>query len=85
MKSFRINNNKMIKFIFVIGCNGLVKNCGEIHAKYLNDGEYFLAINLSSSSYSNDGEQGGEILADAVVTKSIYDSVMVGDDYCFEN
>ena len=45
-------------FIFVIGCNGLVKDCGEIHAKYLNDGEYFLAVNLSSSKYSKDGEQG---------------------------
>ena len=75
----------LMVFIFVIGCNGLVKDCGEIHAKYSNDGEYFLAINLSSSSYSKDGEQGAEILADAVVTKSIYDSVMVGDDYCFEN
>ena len=75
----------LLVFIFVIECDGLVKDCGEIYAKYSNDGEYFLAVNLSSSKYSKDGEQGGEILADAVVTKSIYDSVKVGDDYCFEN
>ena len=75
----------LMVLIFVIGCDGLVKDCGEIYAKYSNDGDYFLAVNLSNSKYSKDGEQGGEILADAVVTKSIYDSVKIGDDYCFEN
>ena len=75
----------LLAIIFVFGCDGLVKDCGEIYAKYSNDGEYFLAVNLSSSKYSKDGEQGREILADAVVTKSIYDSLKIGDDYCFEN
>ena len=34
----------------------------------------------------NNGEDpGGEILADAKVNKSIYDSKKIGDEFCFEN
>ena len=28
---------------------------------------------------------GGEILADAKVSKTVYDSKRIGDDFCFEN
>ena len=44
-------------------------------------------INLSNQRPNNDSSQGpgGEILADAKVSKYEYDSKKVGDDFCFEN
>lgn len=71
----------------VLGCSGSVNDCGEIYSKYIKNGEYFLVINLSNQRPNNDSSQGpgGEILADAKVSKYEYDSKKVGDDFCFEN
>ena len=54
-------------------------------SKYEKDGEYFLVINLSNQRPNNGEDPGGEILADAKVNKSIYDSKKIGDEFCFEN
>ena len=41
-----------------------------------------------SNSPKDNGDNdspGGEILADAKVSKTVYDSKRIGDDFCFEN
>jgi len=47
-----------------------------------------LVVNLSNQRPYNNGDDdspGGEILADAMVSKSVYDSKKIGDEFCFEN
>ena len=66
----------------------MVNDCGEVHTKYIEDDEYFLVINLSNQRHYDNGDNdspGGEILADAKVPKSVYDSKKIGDEFCFEN
>lgn len=84
----------MNKFLIVtlsfllFGCNGSANDCGEIYTKYIKDAEYFLVVNLSNSRpYENgdDDSPGGQLLADAKVSKSVYDSKKIGDEFCFEN
>ena len=83
--------NKFLILMFVFsqfGCSELVNDCGEVHTKYIKNAEYFLVINLSNQRpYDNGGNDspGGEILADAKVSKTVYDSKRIGDDFCFEN
>tara|TARA_Y100000385_G_scaffold113378_1_gene117635 strand:+ start:1052 stop:1306 length:255 start_codon:yes stop_codon:yes gene_type:complete len=83
--------NKFLILIFasfLFGCSGLVNDCGEVHTKYIEDDEYFLVINLSNQRHYDNGDNdspGGEILADAKVSKTVYDSKRIGDDFCFEN
>ena len=83
--------NKFLILIFasfLFGCNGSVNDCGEVHTKYIEDDEYFLVINLSNQRHYDNGDNdspGGEILADAKVSKTVYDSKRIGDDFCFEN
>jgi hypothetical protein len=78
----------LIFAVFLFGCGGSVNDCGEIYTKYIKGAEYFLVVNLSNQRPNNNGDNdspGGEILADAKVSKSVYDSKNIGDDYCFEN
>ena len=88
---FKIFNMKKIALLLVIaftfGCGGSVNDCGEIDAKYIKDGEYFLVINLSNQrpNGDNNDDPGGEILTDAKVSKSVYDLKNIGDEFCFEN
>ena len=83
--------NKFLILMFVFsqfGCSELVNDCGEVHTKYIEDAEYFLVINLSNQRSYDNGDNdspGGEILADAKVSKTVYDSKRIGDDFCFEN
>jgi len=73
---------------FLFGCSGLTNDCGEIYSKYIKDAEYFLVVNLSNQRPYNNGDDdspGGEIFADAMVSKSVYDSKKIGDEFCFEN
>lgn len=72
---------------FTFACSDLVNDCGEVDTKYIKDGEYFLVINLSNQrpNGNNNDEPGGEILADAKVSKSVYDLKNIGDEFCFEN
>jgi len=47
-----------------------------------------LVVNLSNSRpYENgdDDSPGGQLLSDAKVSKSVYDSKKIGDEFCFEN
>ena len=80
---------KYIHIVFILilltSCNGSVNDCGEVYTKYEKDGEYFLVINLSNQRPNNGEDPGGEILADAKVNKTIYDSKKIGDEFCFEN
>ena len=71
--------------VFLFGCGGSVNDCGEIYTKYFKGAEYFLVVNLSNQGLNDNDSPGGEILADAKVSKSVYDSKNIGDDYCFEN
>ena len=75
----------MIFLVFC--CSGSVNDCGEVFSKYIKNGEYFLVVNLSNQRPKGDSNNGpgGEILADAKVSKSEYDKKKVGDDFCFEN
>ena len=83
--------NKLLILTFasyLFGCNGSVNDCGEVHTKYIEDAEYFLVINLSNQRSYDNGDNdspGGEILADAKVSKTVYDSKRIGDEFCFEN
>lgn len=83
--------NKFLILMFVFsqfGCSELVNDCGEVHTKYIKNAEYFLVINLSNQRPYDNGDNdspGGEILADAKVSKTVYDSKKIGDDFCFEN
>ena len=72
---------------FTFACSDLVNDCGEVDTKYIKDGEYFLVINLSDQrpNGNNNDDPGGEILADAKVSKSVYDLKNIGDEFCFEN
>ena len=65
----------LLVIVFTFSCNDLVNDCGEVDAKYINNGEYFLVINLSNQrpNGDNNDDPGGEILADAKVSKSVYD------------
>ena len=72
--------------VFTFACSNLVNDCGEVDAKYIKDGEYFLVINLSNQRPNGDNnDPGGEILADSKVSKSVYDLKNIGDEFCFEN
>ena len=78
---------KLVVIFLVFGCSGSVNDCGEVFSKYIKNGEYFLVVNLSNQRPKGDSNNGpgGEILADAKVSKSEYDKKKVGDDFCFEN
>ncbi len=81
---------KIVLFLviaFTFACSDLVNDCGEVDVKYIKDGEYFLVINLSNQrpNGNNNDDPGGEILADAKVSKSVYDLKNIGDEFCFEN
>jgi len=76
----------LIFAVYLLGCGGSLNDCGEIYTKYIKGAEYFLVVNLSNQRPNNNEDSpGGEILADAKVSKSVYDSKNIGDDYCFEN
>ena len=77
----------LLVIAFTFGCGVDVNDCGEIDAKYIKDGEYFLVMNLSNQrpNGDNNDDPGGEILADAKVSKSVYDLKNIGDEFCFEN
>ena len=75
----------VVIIIFLYSCNGYLNDCGEVYTKYEKDGEYFLVINLSNQRPNNGEDPGGEILADAKVNKTTYDSKKIGDEFCFEN
>ena len=77
----------LLVIVFTFSCDDLVNDCGEVEAKYINNGEYFLVINLSNQrpNGDNNDDPGGEILADAKVSKSVYDLKNIGDEFCFEN
>ena len=80
---------KIVLFLiisFTFACSDTVNDCGEVEAKYIKDGEYFLVINLSNQRSNGDNnDPGGEILADSKVSKSVYDLKNIGDEFCFEN
>ena len=80
---------KIVLFLiiaFTFACSDTVNDCGEVEAKYIKDGEYFLVINLSKQRPNGDNnDPGGEILADSKVSKSVYDLKNIGDEFCFEN
>ena len=77
----------LLVIVFTFSCDDLVNDCGEVDAKYINNGEYFLVINLSNQrpNGDNNDDPGGVILADAKVSKSVYDLKNIGDEFCFEN
>ena len=64
----------MVIFL-VFGCSGSVNDSGEVFSKYIKNGEYFLVVNLSNKRTNKDSDNGpgGEILADAKVSKLEYD------------
>ena len=71
--------------VFLFGCSGSVNECGVIESKFIKDGKYFFAVNLSDPKYTGDQDEGGPMYSDAEVSKAIYDMKMAGDDFCFEN
>ena len=72
----------LIIYLFFISCD-TSNECGQIIDKYetLTEKYYFNLINRTGTqTSSNIGGAGGE----AEVTKEIYDSFNIGDEYCLE-
>ena len=72
----------LITYLFFISCD-TSNECGDIIDKYttLTGKYYFTLVNRSGAqTSSNIGGAGGE----AEVTKEVYDSFNIGDEYCLE-
>ena len=67
--------------VFLFGCSGSVNECGVIESKFIKDGKYFFAVNLSDPKYTGDQDEGGPMYSDAEVSKAIYEMKMAGDDF----
>ena len=55
------------------------KNCGEIFSKYTSNNKYFFAM----KAFGGD-ENSGDIYGDVEVSKEIYNSFNLGEDYCVD-
>ena len=55
------------------------KNCGDIVTKFIQDGKYYFAL----TAFGGD-DNSGDIYGDVEVSKEIYDSFAIGDQYCIE-
>ena len=52
-----------------------------IRDRYVTDGKYFFTLVSSSGSPSNENSEGG---GQAEVTREVYESFGVGDEYCIK-
>ena len=62
------------------------KSCGKIVQKYTDNGKYYFAMRaIGKGGASGDGNPiGSDVFGDAEVSKKIYESFNVDDDYCIE-
>ena len=58
------------------------KSCGKIVQKYIDNGKYYFAMTAIGGGGGVDGN--GDVFGDAEVSKKIYESFNVDDDYCIE-
>ena len=75
----------LLLFIPLVSC--LEKeSCGVIVQKYIDNGKYYFAMRaIGSGGASGDGNPiGSDVFGDAEVSKKIYESFNVDDDYCIE-
>ena len=73
----------LLLFIPLVSC--LEKqSCGEIVQKYTDNGKYYFAMRAIGGSSGNDDIGGGDVFGDAEVSKKIYESFKVGEEYCIE-
>ena len=68
-----------ISLLLILSCND--NDCGDIVDKYVTDGKYFFTLVSSSGSPSNENSEGG---GQAEVTREVYESFGVGDEYCIK-
>ena len=62
------------------------KSCGKIVQKYTDNGKYYFAMRaIGSGGASGDGNPvGSDVFGDAEVSKKVYESFDIDDDYCIE-
>lgn len=73
----------LILFVSLVSCVEK-KSCGEIVQKYTDNGKYYFAMRAIGGSSGNDDIGGGDVFGDAEVSKKIYESYKVGEEYCIE-
>ena len=67
-----------IYFFIFFSCS-LNKSCGEIIRKYNSDGNYFFAMKAFGGNSDAD-----DVYGDVEITKEIYESYDIGDEYCVD-
>ena len=75
MKSIKIFLG--IYFLIFLSCSLLEKSCGEIVRKYIQDDNYFFAMKAFGGNNESD-----DVYGDVEITKEIYNSFEIGDQYC---
>ena len=71
----------LLMFISLVSCLEK-KNCGKIVQKYTESGKYFFAMTAIGGGGGVDGN--GDVFGDAEVSKKIYESFNIDDEYCIE-
>ena len=68
---------KLFLLFFIVFLSCVSNDCGDIVDKYENNGKYFFTL-VSNSGNSDDNNEGG---GQAEVTREVYESFGVGDEY----
>ena len=71
---------KLFLLFFIVFLSCVSNDCGDIVDKYENNGKYFFTL-VSNSGNSDDNNEGG---GQAEVTRAVYESFGVGDEYCIK-
>ena len=71
----------LLLFIPLVSCQK-TESCGIIVQKYTESGKYFFAMIAIGGGGGIDGN--GDVFGDAEVSKKIYESFNIDDEYCIE-
>ena len=71
----------LLLFIPIVSCQK-IESCGIIVQKYTESGKYFFAMTAIGGGGWIDGN--GDVFGDAEVSKKIYESFNIDDEYCIE-
>ena len=70
---------RLLVFIFFTFSCSTKKNCGDIVQKFTLDGKHYFAL----SAFGGD-ENSGDIYGDVEVSKEIFESFNIGEQYCIK-
>ena len=71
-----MKNFLLLFILFVFSCT-IKKDCGDVAQKFILDGNYYFAL----AAFGGD-DQSGDIYGDVEVSKEVYDSFNIGEQYC---